>query len=106
MRILHSKVRKKYYVIFIIYINLYFTENNWENISYELKDLIKSCLRIEPQNRPSAQDLLKNPIFQIKIQKKEGMLNDDKNLLTNVHEELHKFKVIFNNRRQFILECK
>ncbi|CDW73062.1 protein kinase domain containing protein [Stylonychia lemnae] len=84
--------------------NFGFEEHNWNNISDELKDLIKSCLRVQADQRPSAQDLLKNPIFTQKNVAKEGLLNQGENadLLKDIHEELTKYKNA-NQLKQIVL---
>eukprot|EP00347_Sterkiella_histriomuscorum_P018719 403344439 len=79
-----------------------FEEPNWKSISEEFKALIQSCLRADSTTRPSAQDLLQNPIFQSRNQRKEGLLNQDPNLLKNVQEDLLKFQNA-NELKQIIM---
>lgn len=61
-------------------INDFFDKNEWDGISEEMQDLIKSMLAFDPLYRPSTDDLLKSNAFQTQISL-FGLIDDEERYL-------------------------
>jgi calcium-dependent protein kinase len=86
--------------------NYSFTQNIWNEISNNAKDLIKSLLQIDHDNRPSAEKALKHPWFK---QFPEELINENVNSISVINDRdsfLEKYEKVNIAKKEKDLELK
>lgn len=61
--------------------NVDFSNSNFTGLSYEVQDLIKSMLKVDPEDRPSSEEILAHPWFKVSKKLLPITYNIDKKVL-------------------------